>query len=98
MKRFWLAPALLAGAVLYAGFDPESGLRTWWQLQRELEAARARIVEREAEIEALSAAARDLDGDAFAMESAIRVDLGLSRPGEVIVLFTSADPSSDRNP
>lgn len=98
MKRFWLAPALLAGAVLYAGLDPESGLRTWWQLRGALEQARARIDERQREMEALAAAARDLDGDTFAMEEAIRVDLGLARPDETIVLFADEDDSSGRNP
>lgn len=98
VKRFWLAPALLAGAVLYAGLDPESGLRTWWQLRGALEQARARIDERQREMEALAAAARDLDGDTFAMEEAIRVDLGLARPDETIVLFADEDDSSGRNP
>jgi len=94
VRRFWLAPVLLAGAILYAGLDRDSGLRTWWQLRQELAASRERIGAREAEIARLTEAARDLDGDPFAMESAIRVDLGLARPGETIVLFTGPDHSS----
>lgn len=98
MKRFWLAPALLAGAVLYAGLDPGSGLSTWWQLRGALGEARARIDQRQQEIDALAAAARDLDGDTFAMEEAIRVDLGLARPDETIVLFAEEGEPSRRNP
>jgi cell division protein FtsB len=89
---------MLAGAILYAGLDPDSGLRTWWQLRQELAASRERIAAREAEIARLAEAARDLHGDPFAMESAIRVDLGLARPGETIVLFAESDPSSPRIP
>jgi cell division protein FtsB len=94
VRRFWLAPAMLAGAFLYAGLDADSGLRTWWQLRQELAASRARVGVAEAEIARLSAAARELDGDPFAMESAIREDLGLARPGETIVLFAGPDSSS----
>jgi cell division protein FtsB len=98
VKRFWLAPALLAGAILYAGLDPEAGLWSWWQLRQALEDSRVRIHQRERENQALSDAARDLDGDPFALESAIRVDLGLSRPRETIVYFSGGDASSNRNP
>jgi len=97
VKRFWLVPAMLAGAVLYAGLDRDSGLRTWWQLGRELEASRARAATDAGEIERLEAAARDLDG-AFAMEQAIRRDLGLARPGESVVYFTAPEASTPRIP
>jgi len=85
---------MLVGAVVYAGLDPDSGLRTWWQLRGELAASRGRIEALEGEITRLSEAARDLDGDPHAMERAIREDLGLARPGEIIVLFSGLDPSS----
>ncbi len=100
MKRFWLAPAMLAAAVVYAGFDSESGLRTWWELRGALAEARGRIEDRQREMAALDAAARELDGegDSFAMEEAIRVDLGLSRPDETIVLFDDPPGPSGRNP
>lgn len=98
VRRFWLVPAMLAGAVLYAGVDPDSGLRTWWQLRQERQASRERILERRAEIAQLEAAARDLDRDDFAMEDAIRTELGLARSEETIVLFADSETSSPRNP
>lgn len=78
---------MLAAAILYAGLASDAGLQTWWQLRGELDAARERIAEREREMASLVTAARDLDGEPFAMEEAIRVDLGLARPDETIVLF-----------
>jgi cell division protein FtsB len=98
LRRFWLAPAMLAGAILYAGIDPGSGLRTWWQLRGELRESRQRAEHARVEIDRLEGAARRLDGDPFAMEEAIREDLGLARPGETVVLFDREGGSSARNP
>jgi hypothetical protein len=86
---------MLAGAVLYAGIDPGSGLRTWWRLRTELADSRARAELTRSEIERLEADAAELHGDSFAMEEAIRVDLGLARAGETIVLFSPSAASSD---
>ncbi|MBW2314713.1 MAG: septum formation initiator family protein [Deltaproteobacteria bacterium] len=98
MRRFWLAPVMLAGAVLYAGFDSESGLRAWANIRSELGASRERADATQAEIDRLALASRRLHGDPFAMEAAIRVDLELSRPGETIVRFLDHDGSSAGNP
>jgi len=98
VKRFWLAPALLVGVVLYAALDADSGLRAWLQLRTELRESHARADAIQAEIDRLDAAARALHGDAFAMEAAIREDLGLARAGESVVLFAGPDGSTDRNP
>jgi cell division protein FtsB len=89
---------MLAGAVLYAGFDSDSGLRAWVAIRSELEASRERADETQAEIDRLASASRSLHGDPFAMEEAIRVDLELSRPGETIVRLSDHDGSSARNP
>jgi cell division protein FtsB len=55
---------------------------------------RADLAERDARIEKLSseiallrAQVGDLESDPFALERAIREDLGLAKPGEVIVRF-----------
>lgn len=98
LRRFWLAPAMLAGAILYAGIDPGSGLHTWWQLRGELRESQQRAERARAEIDRLEGAAQLLHGDPFAMEEAIRVDLGLARPGETVVLLPGEDGSSARNP
>ena len=57
---------MLAGAVLYAGIDPDSGLRTWWRLRTELAESRARAAVTSSEIERLKADAAELHGDPFA--------------------------------
>jgi cell division protein FtsB len=65
--------------------DESSGLPTWRRLRDDLAAARARIEMLRGEIEALRREAEALEGDELALESAIREDLGLARPGESVI-------------
>lgn len=95
MKRFLVVPALLGVAVLIAAFDDGSGIHTWLRLRAELRASQQRIAEARLEIERLRAEAAALERDAFAIERAIREDLGLARPGETIL---RVPPSSGSNP
>ncbi len=98
VKRYWIVPAMVAMALVQAGLDRDSGLRTWWRLDEEVGALNARIATLEVEIAELEAAAQALDGDPFALERAIREDLGLARPGETVVRFDRSSVSSPRNP
>jgi cell division protein FtsB len=98
VRRFWLVPAMLAAAMLYAAVDEDAGWRTWWRLRQGLEASRERVDDLSREIAHLSEASRELAGDPFAMERAIREDLGLARPGEIVVRFSRSGSRSPRNP
>lgn len=89
---------MLAGAVLYAGFDSGSGLRAWASIRGELGASRERADATQAEIDRLALASQRLHGDPFEMEKAIREDLELSRARETIVHLSDPDDSSARNP
>lgn len=98
VRRFWLVPAMLAAAMLYAAVDADAGWRTWWRLRQGLAASRERVEVLSREIARLETAARELEGDPFAMERAIREDLGLARPGEIVVRFSRPGTRSPRNP
>ncbi len=72
-------------ALAVALLDPEIGVRRWWRLERDLGEATARIEALRAGVAALAAERDALRADDFAIERAIREDLGLARPGEILV-------------
>ena len=98
MRGFWLIPALLAAAVVYACFDWESGVPAWFRLSGELQQAHERIERLRVEIDELRGQSVALRDDPFAIERAIREDLRLARPGELMVRFLPAPGSNPRFP
>lgn len=96
LKRYWIAPAIIAAALGLVTIDSEAGLRSWLRLREDLRAAEARIGALRKQIEALEAETEALRSDPIAIESAIREDLLLARPGEVVVRLI--DETSPRIP
>jgi len=87
LRTLWLVP-VLAGAMLgVALLDRDSGLPSWLELRRELADFQQRIDQLERESQALRSQIAALESDPFAIERAIREDLELARPGEVVVRF-----------
>ncbi len=87
MKTTWLAPLVLGAVAGIAVADGDSGVRMWFRLRDDVAEARARVAvlaERRAELEAQI---EGLESQPFALERAIREDLGLARPGEIVVRF-----------
>jgi cell division protein FtsB len=93
-----LIPALVAAALVYAAFDTDSGIRTWLQMRADLEASHTRIEEIRGEIQDRQRDAAVLENDAFAIESAIREDLKLARPGETVIRLSGGEVSNPRFP
>jgi cell division protein FtsB len=85
MKRLALTLGIVLVAAVWAVLDPNAGIRSWWELRRELGEATQRADAARAELGQLEAEAQQLRDDPLAIESAIRADLGLARPGEIIV-------------
>ena len=85
MKRLWVIPAILAMALIYALIDGDSGVRTWLELRSDVVAAQVRIEDLRSEIDATERELDLLETDPFAMERAIREELDLARPGEVVI-------------
>jgi cell division protein FtsB len=85
MRRLVLAFGIVLAAAAWAAVDPNSGVRTWWELRGQLREAEARAAGLRAETSKLESAAERLQRDPLALEAAIRGDLGLARPGETIV-------------
>jgi cell division protein FtsB len=88
VKAYLLVPILVAMTVGgAAAVDQRSGLWTWISLRDDLRVARGRIDRVSREVEQLRGQVTALREDPFAVERAIRQDLELARPGEVVVRF-----------
>ena len=85
LRRYWIAPAIVAAAFAAVMLDSEAGFRTWLRLRGDLRAAEARIQALQEEITVLEEETEALRSDPLAIESAIREDLHLARPGETVV-------------
>jgi cell division protein FtsB len=85
LRRYWIAPAIIAAAIALVMIDSEAGLRSWLRLRGDLRAAEARIETLQNQITALEEETEALRSDPIAIESAIREDLHLARPGETVV-------------
>ena len=98
MRGILVIPAVLAVAGLHAALDEDAGIRHWRHLRAELSDARGRIDALRAEVATLNARAERLETDDFAMERAIREELGLTRPGQRVVRLRPRDLSTPRIP
>lgn len=67
--------------------DSEFGIGTWLELRSAERVARERVASREREVERLRGEVEALASDPLAMHRAIREDLELALPGEVVVRF-----------
>jgi cell division protein FtsB len=85
LRRLWWIPILVVAAAGWTLADERSGLPAWQRLNSDLASAHGRIEVLQRDIAALRGEATGLDADAFAIERAIREELGLARPGESVV-------------
>ncbi len=70
--------------------DRDSGVGTWLRLRSELAESSTRIRQLEAETVSLRRQIEELRTHPWAIERAIREDLDLARPGEVLIRFRPA--------
>ena len=97
--RGWLwIPALVGLALAIAVLDGESGLGTWLRLRSDLATAQARIAAVRSQTESLERRADALESDEFAIEKAIREELGYARPGETLLRSPRESHVSSRFP
>ena len=87
VRTTWLAPLLLAVVAVIAVADGKSGIPMWLRLRSEVDQAAARVAVLAGETEALRAQIKALSSEPFALERAIREDLELALPGEIVVRF-----------
>ena len=98
MKALLLVAALVAAVVVHAAFDSDTGVGTWLRLRGLLRESQAHNAELGREIAALEAEAQALESGGFAVERAIREELGFARADETLVRLPRTDRSSARFP
>ena len=96
MRALLLVATLVVGAIGLAVVDRESGVSRWLELRRDLAEARARIERLSWEAADLQRQIQALEGGGFALERAIREDLDLAKPGEVVIYFGSQQEIASR--
>jgi cell division protein FtsB len=96
----WLAIGVVALSLVLAFVDGESGLRNWWALREDLQAAQARIERLRGEVAELERDSGGLAGagEPFALERAIRERLVYARTGETIVRLDAPGDTTPRIP
>jgi cell division protein FtsB len=95
LRRIAWVPIALGLGIVLALADGRAGLRAWWMLRSDVSSARERVAALQLEIQELRGHQEALGSSPFAIEQAIRQDLELARPGEVVVRVPlDADPSS----
>lgn len=87
VRTAWLVPLLLAAVAGIALADGSSGIPMWFRLRDDVAQATARVEGLNRETEALREQIEALESEPFALERAIREDLELARPGEIVVRF-----------
>jgi cell division protein FtsB len=87
LKAQWLVPTILVAGLGFSLADRESGLLAWYEIRGKLNVSQDRIATLRDKVEALQAEIGALEADPFALERAIREELELARPGEVVVRF-----------
>ena len=93
MRAYWLVAAVTVLGIVLVLIDEKSGVAEWQRLRSELAVSQARIEELSARAETLREQITELEQDPFAVERAIREELGLVRPGERLVRFTGERPA-----
>lgn len=92
MKLLALGMFVIAAMALSAMLDPESGLEIWLELRRDLAVSDTRVERLVRENDALRGEIATLESEPDAIDRAIREELDLALPGEVVVRF-EAPPS-----
>jgi len=94
LKALLLGTFVIAAIAASAMLDRDSGLETLLELRRDLQVSHARVERLVRENEALAAEIALLEGEPAAIDRAIREELDLVLPGEVVVRFEPARQGS----
>lgn len=87
MKALTLGTFVIAAIALSALLDEDTGVAIWRELRRDLDTANARVERLMRENDALRSEIALLESEPAALDRAIREELDLVRPGEVVVRF-----------
>ncbi len=87
MKALALGTFVIAAIAVSAMLDPDSGLEIWRELRRDLAVSDMRVERLMRENDALRGEIATLESEPDALDRAIREELDLALPGEIVVRF-----------
>lgn len=90
MRAISLGIGLICAVATSALLNEKSGFSIWQELRAELVVSEARVAELKRENAALALEIATLEAEPAALDRAIREELGLVLPGEVVIYFTGA--------
>lgn len=87
MKALSLGTFVIVAIAVSAMLDQDTGLQIWLELRRDLAVSNVRVEQLVRENEALRGEIETLESEPAAIDRAIREELDLVLPGEVVVRF-----------
>ena len=93
MKVLSLVTLAIAVAAVFAMLDQDSGIAIWRELRGDLETSNERVEQLVRENAALRGEIAILESEPAALDRAIREELDLVLPGEVVVRFAPIAPT-----
>ena len=87
MKALGVGALLISVLAISALLDGETGLRIWRELKADLEMSQARVALLADENDSLRQEIETLESEPAAIDRAIREELDLALPGEIVVRF-----------
>ncbi len=89
MRTLGLGTCLIAILAISALLNPESGVKIWLELRDDLSGSEARVAKLTRENEEMRNEIQMLEAEPAALERAIREELDIALPGEIVVRFTT---------
>jgi cell division protein FtsB len=95
VRALGLGIAVIVILAITALLDRESGIGVWRELGQDLSQSQTRVSELKRENEVMRSEIAVLESGSAAIDRAIREELDLALPGEVIVRFKNLQPSME---
>lgn len=89
VRTLGLGTCLIAILAISALLNPESGVKIWLELRENLSGSEARVAKLTRENEEMRNEIQNLEAEPAALDRAIREELDVALPGEIVVRFTS---------
>lgn len=98
MRTLGLGTCVIALLAISALLDHESGVGIWLELREDLSGSAARVAQLHRENDEMRNEIQMLEAEPAALDRAIREELDVAMPGEIVVRFTRSEDPGQRAP
>jgi cell division protein FtsB len=96
VRTLGLGTCLIAILAISALLDQESGVGIWLELREDLSGSAARVAQLTRENDEMRSEIQMLEAEPAALDRAIREELDVALPGEIVVRFIRSERSGER--